>query len=80
MIARRTLLAGALALPLSARAGEPWDAVVDPATGTLGAALAQAEKAGRPFRILLRPGILTERLTVRAPGVPLPGSPGTGRQ
>ncbi|MBN8812483.1 MULTISPECIES: pectinesterase family protein [Sphingomonas] len=77
MIARRTLLAGALALPLSARAGEPWDAVVDPATGTLGAALAQAEKAGRPFRILLRPGIFTEKLTVRAPGVTLQGSPGT---
>ncbi len=79
MIARRALLAGTLTLPLpvAARVGEPWDAVVDPATGTLGAALARAERAGRPFRILRGPGIFTEKLTVRAPGVILQGSPGT---
>lgn len=77
MIARRTLLAGTLMLPVAARAGPPWDAVVDPATGTLAAALARAERAGRPFRILLGPGIFTEKLTVRAPGLTLQGSPGT---
>ncbi|MDG2535515.1 pectinesterase family protein [Sphingomonas sp. HITSZ_GF] len=77
MSGRRAFLAGALALPIAARAEGVWDAVVDPATGTLGAALAEAERAGRPFRILLRPGIFTEKLTVRAPGVTIQGSPGT---
>jgi pectinesterase len=77
MSGRRAFLAGALSLPLAARAAEHWDAVVDPATGTLGAALAEAERAGRPFRILLKPGVFTEKLTVRAPGVTIQGSPGT---
>ena len=77
MNGRRAFLAGALSLPLAAKAGEAWDAVVDPATGTLGAALAKAERAGRPFRILLRPGTFTEKLTVRAAGVTIQGSPGT---
>ncbi|MEP9361093.1 pectinesterase family protein [Sphingomonas sp. KR3-1] len=79
MTGRRAFLAGALALPVAARArgAEHWDAVVDPATGTLGAALAQAERAGRPFRILLKPGLFTEKLVVRAPGVTLQGSEGT---
>lgn len=79
MTGRRAFLAGALSLPLAAQArgAEQWDAVVDPATGTLGAALAQAEKAGRPWRILLKPGLFTEKLTVRAPGLTLQGSPGT---
>ncbi|NYT43020.1 pectin esterase [Sphingomonas sp. R-74633] len=77
MIARRTLLAGTLALPLAARAKAQWDAVVDPRTGTLGAALTEAERAGRPFRILLKPGVFTEKLIVRAPGVTIQGSPGT---
>lgn len=79
MSGRRAFLAGALSLPLAARAraAEQWDAVVDPATGTLGAALAEAGKAGRPYRILLKPGIFTEKLTVRAHGVTIQGSPGT---
>jgi pectinesterase len=77
MIARRALLAGALSLPIAARAEEQWDAVVDPRTGTLGTALAEAERAGRPYRILLKPGVFTEKLTVRAPGVTIQGSPGT---
>jgi len=77
MTARRAFLAGALSLPLAAKAGEAWDAVVDPATGTLGKALAEAERAGRPYRILLKPGIFTEKLTVRAAGVTIQGSPGT---
>jgi len=77
MIARRALVAGALATPLAARADEQWDLVVDPATDTLGTALAQAERAARPFRILLKPGTFTEKLTVRAPGVTIQGSPGS---
>lgn len=77
MTARRAFLAGVLAMPLAARADEHWDAVVDPATGTLGDALGKAERAGRPFRILLKPGIFTEKLAVRAPGVTIQGSPGT---
>ncbi len=77
MTARRAFLAGALSLPLAARAEESWDAVVDPRTGTLGAALLEAEKAGRPFRILLKPGVFTEKLNIRAPGLTLQGSPGT---
>lgn len=79
MTGRRAFLAGALSLPIAAQArgAEQWDAVVDPATGTLGAALAEAEKAGRPWRILLKPGLFTEKLTVRVPGLTLQGSPGT---
>ncbi len=76
---RRAFLAGTLALPLAARAEERWDAVVDPRTDTLGAALAKAEAAGgRPFRILVKPGTLTEKLVIRAPNVTIEGSgPGT---
>ncbi len=79
MTGRRAFLAGALSLPIAAQArgAEQWDAVVDPATGTLGAALAEAEKAGRPWRILLKPGLFTEKLTVRVPNLNLQGSPGT---
>jgi len=78
MTGRRAFLAGALSLPVAARArsAAPWDIVVDPATGTLGAALAQAERAGRPLRTLLKPGVFTEKLTVRAHGVTIEGSPG----
>jgi pectinesterase len=79
MSGRRAFLAGALSLPLAARArgAEQWDEVVDPATGTLGAALARAEQAGRPYRILLKPGVFTEKRTVRAHGVTIQGSPGS---
>lgn len=79
MIDRRMVLAGGLALPIAARAAGQWDAVVDPRTGTLGAALARAEAAGgKPFRILIKPGVLVEKLTVRAPNVTIEGSgPGT---
>jgi pectinesterase len=72
---RRAFLAGALTLPLAARAEERWDAVVDPRTGTLGAALARAAAAGgRPFRILIRPGRLIEKLTITVPNVTIMGS------
>jgi pectinesterase len=72
---RRAFLAGALAFPLAARAQEQWDAVVDPRTGTLGAALAKAAGAGgRPFRILVRPGVLVEKLTITVPNVTITGS------
>ncbi|MBO9624061.1 MAG: hypothetical protein J7500_15240 [Sphingomonas sp.] len=75
MTGRRAFLAGALTLPLAARAEEQWDAVVDPRTGTLGAALEQAAAAGgRPFRILVRPGRLVEKLTIATPNVTIVGS------
>lgn len=75
MTGRRAFLAGALALPLAARAEARWDAVVDPRTGTLAAALAKAAAAGgRPFRILVRPGLLVEKLTVSVPNVTIIGS------
>lgn len=79
MLGRRAFLGGALALPAAARAAGQWDAVVDPRTGTLGAALARAEAAGgAPFRIKLLNGVLTEKLVVRAPNVTIEGSgPGT---
>ncbi|TGX54078.1 pectinesterase A [Sphingomonas gei] len=73
MVDRRTVLAGALMLPVAARA-ERWDAIVDPRTGTLGKALEQAAQAGgRPFRILVRAGILVEKLTVTVPNVTIAG-------
>lgn len=70
---RRELLAmsaGLAALP--GWAGETWDAIVDPRTGTLGEALARAN--GAPFRILLREGVLTEKLTIATPNVTIAGS------
>jgi pectin methylesterase-like acyl-CoA thioesterase len=58
-----------------ARAGDRWDAIVDPAHGTLGEALAKAEAAkGAPFHILLREGVFTEKLTVRTPNLTIVGS------
>lgn len=64
-----------MVLPIPARADAHWDAIVDPARGTLGEALAQAEAAnGRPFRILLREGTFTEKLTIRARNVTIVGS------
>jgi len=75
MVDRRTVLAGALMLPMAARAEERWDAIVDPHTGTLGEALKQAAAAGgRPFRILIREGMLVEKLTVSIPNVAIVGS------
>lgn len=75
MTGRRAFLAGALALPLAARAEAQWDAVVDPATGTLAEALAAAAAAGgKPFRILVRPGVLVEKLTIATPNVTIVGS------
>jgi pectinesterase len=75
VIARRALLGGALALPLAARAAQRFDAVVDPATGTLGDALKLAERAGgRPFHIFVRPGTLVEKLTITVPNVTILGS------
>ena len=70
---RRELLAmsaGLAALP--ALAAEPWDAIVDPRAGTLGEALAKA--TGAPFRILLREGVFTEKLTIATPNVTIVGS------
>jgi pectinesterase len=75
MVDRRTVLAGALMLPVAARADERWDAIVDPRTGTLGKALEQAAAAGgRPFRILVREGVLVEKLTIAVPNVTIVGS------
>ena len=75
MFDRRSVLGGALALPAAARAAERWDAVVDPRTGTLGKALeAAAAAGGRPFRILVRPGLLVEKLTIGIPNVTIVGS------
>jgi pectinesterase len=75
MVDRRTVLAGALMLPVAARAEERWDAVVDPRNGTLGKALEQAAAAGgRPFRILVREGVLVEKLTISVPNVTIVGS------
>lgn len=75
MVDRRMVLAGALMLPMAARAEEQWDAIVDPRTGTLGKALEQAAAAGgRPFRILVREGVLIEKLTIAVPNVTIVGS------
>jgi pectinesterase len=75
MVDRRTVLAGALMLPVAARAEDNWDAIVDPRTGTLGKALeAAAAAGGRPFRILIREGVLVEKLTVSVPNVTIVGS------
>lgn len=75
MFDRRTVVAAALALPVAARAEERWDAVVDPRTGTLGRALELAAAAGgRPFRILVREGVLVEKLTITVPNVTIVGS------
>lgn len=68
------LAAAALAAPGLASAGEQWDAVVDPRTGTLAAALARA--TGAPFRILVRKGVLVEKLTIATPNVTIVGEPG----
>ena len=70
---RRELLAmGAGLAAVPPWAAEPWDAVVDPRTGTLGEALAKAN--GAPYRILLREGVVTEKLTVTTPNVTIAGS------
>lgn len=77
MVDRRTVLAGALMLPVAAqaRAPEQWDAIVDPRTGTLGKALeAAAAAGGRPFRILVREGVLVEKLTIAVPNVTIVGT------
>jgi pectinesterase len=75
MVDRRTVLAGALMLPVAARADERWDAIVDPRTGTLGKALEAAAAAdGRPFQILVREGVLVEKLTIAVPNVTIVGS------
>lgn len=75
MFDRRTVLAGALVLPVAAQAEEYWDAIVDPRTGTLGKALEAAAAAdGRPFRILVREGVLVEKLTISVPNVTIVGS------
>ena len=75
MVDRRTLLAGAVMLPIAARAEERWDAIVDPRTGTLGKALEQAAAAGgRRFRILIREGVLVEKLTITIPNLTIVGS------
>lgn len=75
MVDRRTVLVGALMLPVVAQAEESWDAVVDPRTGTLGKALEMAAAAGgRPFRILVREGMLVEKLTITVPNVTIVGS------
>ena len=75
MFDRRTVLAGALALPVAAQAEDSWDATVDPRTGTLGKALeAAAAAGGRPFRILVREGVLVEKLTIAVPNVTIVGS------
>ncbi|MDV3455591.1 pectinesterase family protein [Sphingomonas sp. HF-S4] len=72
---RRTVLGGALLLPAAARAEARWDAIVDPRTGTLGKALERAAAAGgRPFRILVREGVLVEKLTIAVPNVTIVGS------
>ena len=57
---------------------EQWDAIVDTArgpgtVGTVAEALAMAAQAGRPFRILLRPGTYVEKLTIGTPNVTLQG-------
>jgi pectinesterase len=66
-------LAGLAALPLPPWAKQQWDAVVDPGKGdTLGAALANA--TGKPFRILVRPGVLVEKLTIATPNITIFGS------
>ena len=66
-------LAGLAALPLPPWAKQQWDAVVDPGKGdTLGAALAKA--TGKPFRILVRPGVLVEKLTIATPNIMIIGS------
>ena len=73
---RRGVLAGMLALPAAARPEAEWDAVVDPRTGTLAAALRKA--TGQPYRILLREGMFTEKLTIETPNLTIVGSgPGT---
>ncbi|MES2445102.1 MAG: pectinesterase family protein [Pseudomonadota bacterium] len=70
---RRGVLAlGAGLAAVPAWAAEPWDVIVDPRTGTLGEALAKA--TGAPFRILLREGVFTEKLTVTTPNVTIAGS------
>jgi pectinesterase len=57
--------------------GEHWDAVVDPrrspgTVGTIAEALAGA--TGTPFRILLKPGVFAEKLTITQPNVTIEGS------
>lgn len=69
---RRELLAMAGVAALPAWTAGNWDAVVDPRTGTIGQALAKA--TGAPFRILLREGVFTERLTIATPNVTIVGS------
>jgi len=77
-IDRRGLLAGMLALPAATRPAQ-YDAIVDPRTGTLGEALKKA--TGAPYRILLREGVFTEKLTIETPNVTIVGSgPGTAIQ
>ncbi|RYY28986.1 MAG: pectinesterase A [Sphingomonadales bacterium] len=70
-----TMSAGLAMLPAAAQAAEHYDAIVDPHTGTLADALDKAKAAnGAPFRILLREGVFTEKLTVTVPNVTIIGS------
>ena len=71
-IDRRGLLAGMLVLPAAAGPEAQYDAIVDPRTGTLGEALRKA--TGAPYRILLREGVFTEKLTIETPNVTVVGS------
>ena len=75
---RRELLGFGLAMVpgLALAKDETWDAIVDPArspgtVGTVAEALAMAK--GDPFRILLRPGVFIEKLTVSTPNVTIEG-------
>ena len=76
---RRGLLGFGLAMVpgLALAKGEHWDAIVDPArtpgtVGTVAEALAMATAA--PFRILLRPGVFIEKLTISTPNITIEGS------
>lgn len=76
---RRELLGAGFALVpgMALAKGEAWDAVVDPkrtpgSVGTIAEALAMAK--GAPFRILLKPGVYVEKLTITQPNVTIEGS------
>jgi len=76
---RREMLGFGLAMApgVALAKGEHWDAIVDPvrAPGTVGTiAEALAMASGAPFRILLRPGIFVEKLTIATPNVTITGS------
>ncbi|HEX8302054.1 pectinesterase family protein [Sphingomonas sp.] len=68
------MAAGTLATPGLAHAQEQWDVIVDPRTGTLGEALKRA--TGAPFRVLIRKGVLVEKVTISTPNVTIAGETG----